>query len=289
MKKILTITAVIIASLAMLFAFSSCTGRNAKITVEPCWADSETLIYTIYDSNNTVAPNVGTLTVELKANIGDDAKTLLYGEEEKTYSSASVRVRESLSKANVCQIETTILASDYTVLATNKVYTDLQNAADSYTLQSYHDGSNYVYRIVYGDGREDSGKIKVGSSNYTDNEFLYYYVRCYKTDSVPSKTKIADPFSDKAVEVACSNGGTVSVPTDIQDTTKKIHGAVSCNKVTISLTDVPKGSGITVYYMTDSEENTDGNYGLMSRKFPAKIVENNISYVLNYYDAKSAK
>ena len=289
MKKILLVTVVVIAALAMVLSLSACNSRNAKITVEPCWADSETLIYTIYDSNNTVAPNVGTLTVELKANIGDDAKTLLYGEEEKTYSSASVRVRESLSKANVCQIETTILASDYTVLATNKVYTDLQNAADSYTLQSYHDGNNYVYRIVYGDGREDSGKIKVGSSNYTDNEFLYYYVRCYKTDSVPSKTKIADPFGDKAVEVACSNGGTVSVPTDIQDTTKKIHGAVSCNKVTISLTDVPKGSGITVYYMTDSEENTDGNYGLMSRKFPAKIVENNVSYVLNYYDAKSAK
>ncbi len=289
MKKILLITVIVLASLAMVLSLSACTGRNAKITVEPCWADNETLVYSIYDANNNVAPKVGTLTIELKANIGDDAKTLQYNGEDKSYSSANVRVRESLSKGNDCLIETTVLASDYTVLATNKVYTDLRDANKSYTLQSYHDGSNYVYRIAYADGQVESGKIKVGGSNYTDNEFLYYYVRCYKTDSVPSKTKIGDPFSDQAIEVSCSNGGTVTVPTEIQDTTKKIHGAVSCNKVTISLTDTPKGSGITVFYMTDSDENAAGTYGLMSRKFPAKIIENNISYVLNDYVAQSSK
>ncbi|MBO4538957.1 MAG: hypothetical protein J5781_01660, partial [Clostridia bacterium] len=249
MKKILLITVIVLASLAMVLSLSACNSRNAKITVEPCWADNETLVYSIYDANNNVAPKVGTLTIELKANVGDDAKTLLYNEEERSYPSANVRVRESLSRENEFQIETTILASDYTVLATNKVYTDLNTADgnDSYTLQSYHDGNNYVYRVFYADGREGkSGKIKVGSSNYTDNEFLYYYVRCYKTDSVPSKTKIADPINNKAVEVSCSNGGTVTVQTEIQDTAKKIHGTVSCNKVTISLTDTPKGSGINV-------------------------------------------
>ena len=166
MKKILLVTVVVIAALAMVLSLSACNSRNAKITVEPCWADSETLIYTVYDSNNTVTPAVGTLTVELKANIGDESKALLYNGEEKTYSSASVRVRESLSQENVCHIETTILASDYTVLATNKIYVDdnLSDGNDSYTLESYHDGNNYVYRIVYADGNEKSGKIKVGGS-----------------------------------------------------------------------------------------------------------------------------
>ncbi len=289
MKKILLVTVVVVAALAMVLSLSACGSRTAKITVEPCWADSETLIYTIHDSNNTVTPAVGTLTVQLKANIGDEEKTLLYNGEEKTYSSASVRVRESLLQENVCKIETTVLAHDYNVLATNKVYTDLQNDANSYTLESYHDGSNYVYRIVRKDGSVDSGKIKVGGSNYTDNEFLYYYVRCYKTDSVPAKTKIGDPFGDKPVEVSCSNGGTVTVRTEITDVNKKINGTVNCNKVSIRLTDTPTGRGIDVYYLTDEEANTAGTYGLMSRKFPAKIVENNISYVLNDYEAQSSK
>ncbi len=292
MKKILLVTVVVLASLAMALSLSACSGRNAKITVEPCWADSETLIYTIHDNDNTVTSAVGTLTVQLSANIGDEKKKLVYNGEEKTYSSASVCVRETLLQENVCQIETTILASDYNVLATNKVYTDknLSDGDDSYTLESYHDGNNYVYRITYVDGREGkSGKIKVGSSNYTDNEFLYYYVRCYKTDSVPSKTKIADPFSGKAVEVACSNVGSTTVRTEIEDVNKKINGTVNCNKVNIRLADTPTGRGIEVYYLTDDEANAAGTYGLMSRKFPAKIVENNISYVLKDYEAQSSK
>ena len=285
MKKILIVIALIVVACVAFFGFSACTNRNTKITVDSCWANNESLVYTIHDSSVTANPAVGTLTIDLNANIGDADKNLAYGEDTRNYSSATVRITEKLIKTSACEIETTILAYDYTILATNKTFKDL-NTADgdsSYTLYSYHDGKNYVYTLKYADGTEKKGKINVGSSNYTDNEFLYYYIRCYNVGSLPSKTKVADPLSDSAVELACSSAGTFNVATECTDGV--IGGAVQCNKVSISYSASPVGSSIDVYYVTDVTEHEVGDYGLKSRKFPAKIIENNISYVLKSYSA----
>lgn len=281
MKKFLIVTALILVVCACFFSFAACTGRNTKITVDSCWANNETLEYSVHDGSKGGNPTVGTLSVDLKASIADADKKLKYGEEEREYSSATVRINEKLTETGVCEIETTILAYDYTVLATNKTYKDSKGNR-VYTLYSYHDGKNYVYTIDYADGRTEKGKINVGAA-YTDNEFLYYYVRCYEIGSLPSKTKIADPFSDSAFEISCSNMGTVKVATECTD--KTIGGAVDCNKVSIGFSSRPKGSAIEVYYVTDVAEHEVGDYGLKSRKFPAKIVENNISYVLKSYTA----
>ncbi len=283
MKKFLTILAVVIAACAMLLTFSSCNNRNTQITVDACWANSEQLTYNIYDNDRTPSPVIGSLTIDLNADLKSEDKVLSYNGEDRTYSSATVRIQESLKKDNDCEMAIEILTDDYTVLATNKVYTDL-NTADgdgSYVLNSYHDGKNYVYTLKYADGTERSGKLNVGSSNYTDNEFLYYYVRCYDVGSVPSKTKIADPFEDKVYTLSCSNAGTANVRTDCPAGDTKVGGAVDCNKISISFASDPVGSSISAYYLPESTQ--FGYYYLKSSKLPVKMVENNLAYVLSGY------
>ena len=288
MKRILTITALVLLLCATVLSSAACMNRNAQITVDACWERYETLEYSMHDSDFIANPVVGTLRIDLNSYLSDDDKVLSFDGENRTYSSATVRINEKLERINDYRIDTEILAYNYTVLATNKVFTDVKNGGkDSYSLFSYHDGKNYVYTIRYHDGTEKSGKIAVGNSNYTDNEFLYYYVRCYDIGSVPSKTKVADPFADKAYTLACSNVGTVKVGTEITNTDKKIKGIVDCNKVSISFTSNPVGSSINVYYVP--EEIEEGDYGLKSRKFPAKIEENNVTFVLKDYSASYYK
>ncbi len=287
MKKILTIAALVLVVCATLFSLGACNNRNAQITVDSCWANYEILTYTVHDANLAANPAVGTLKVDLTSLLGAEDKVLAYNGENRTYSSANVRIREVLERTGEYKIETDILSEDYTVLATNKVYTDLKDNNNSYALNSYHDGKNYVYSIKYVGGEEKSGKINVGNSNYTDNEFLYYYVRCFDIGSVPSKTKVADPFTDTEYTLACSSLGTVKVGTEITDTNKKICGAVDCNKVGISFTAKPIGGSIYAYYVPENIE--VGDFGLKSKKFPAKIEENNISFVLSDYSASYYK
>ena len=81
MKKFLIVTALILVVCACFFSFAACTGRNTKITVDSCWANNETLEYSVHDGYKGGSPAVGTLSVDLKARIADAHKNLPYREE----------------------------------------------------------------------------------------------------------------------------------------------------------------------------------------------------------------
>ncbi len=278
MKKIISVLAILAVACITIFSFTAC--NNNTITVNPCWANNEILTYTVYDNNvQNGAASVGSLRFTLKSDLLTDAeKQLSFNGNEKTYSSANVRLEETLIYVGKAEIHTTVLAKDYTVLATNKTYTDLVDATKSYTVQSYHDGKEYVYALTYSGTATQEGTIKVGSSDYTDNEFLYYYIRCYSLSGVPSAINVADPLSGLNYKLTCGakeNAATIKTECDL--------GSVACNLVQVAYSEEPVGSPINIYYLPDSI--VFESVGIkQSTKVAARIEENNIVYVLNGYE-----
>ncbi len=273
MKKTISVLVIVLLLVGSVFALAACS--NKDITVDKCWANNEKLTYAVLDGDR----EVGSLDITLDAD--PDDKTLPYGDETRTYSSANVRISETLVRSGEATVTTTILADNYTVLAVNKVYTDLSdNANSSYSLQSYHDGKNYVYTLQKGD-QTVSEKLKVGASGYTDNEFLYYYIRCYNINAIPSSVKVADPIGNSVRELNATFIGETSVVTACPEI-----GTATCNAIYITLKETPSGSGIYAYYLPDNDNYRYGDFLIKSAKYPVKLVENNITYLLKSQEAR---
>jgi hypothetical protein len=269
MKKILL---VILAAALSLLSLTACNSNTN--TVDQSWADAETLTYSMYDSS-VGSEKIGGAVMSITTNLTEADKTAC--------PDADTKLTADVTRTGVCLLSTVYYAKGYRVLTLTRTYTDLADDANSYILKATHSGKNYRYSLSYpgASQKNKSGSINVGSTGYTDNEFLYYYIRCYAIGSVPSSIKVADPFTDTAVKLTTSYKSDAATVTS--DTDKL--GSVVCNSVSISKSSSPVGNGITVYYLPDTSTYSYGDHTVIkSVKFPVKIVENNISYVLGDFE-----
>lgn len=260
MKKILS--AVILSLL--VFTLSACSSAS---TLSSCWADKETIVYEATDENGTV---LGSLTTVLERNPADK----VIG--EKTFSKASSRLTITYTSAEESFTVYSLL-DGFVPLGSQKIYTNASDESKNYTLTSYNDSKYYNYTIVKG-GETDSGRLRV-KSPYIDNELIYVYLRCYDVAAVSLNLRIPVALSKSVQEVNVST---------LKKTTLKVnYGAetkdVECCEVYIKKADIPSGKGITVYYAADNEASTvysDFNSLYHSKKYPVKIIENDIIYTM---------
>ena len=267
MKKFI-ICFVLIAS---VLALTACL-TNGGPSVDQCWAAKETLVYSVYDASKGGA-KVGDATFDLitKENFTEEDKAAQKDADTKVVSTFNIGDKVTT---------TTYYAKNYRPLSLKRVYTDASEPKNDYTLTAHHDGKNYVYDLSYPNAAEKSknGKINVGSTGYSDNEFMYYYMRCYDLASTaPAAFTVADPFTDSAVKLACSIG---AKNVTINAETTKLN-AVSCIEVNVRRSETPVGGGLSVYYLPKTKEYTYGQGSMIkSSGFPVKIVENNLSFIL---------
>ncbi|MGN1042636.1 MAG: hypothetical protein ACI4SK_04040 [Christensenellales bacterium] len=260
MKKIIGAIALSVLLCAVLIG---CTSGN---TVSPAWADEETLVYSVVDTLTKEA--VGEMTVKNVRR--PDDKTLggaSYDADGRTEIVAEIRGKRT---------EVVFLTKQYHVLAEEKTYTD---ETGEHRLNSRHSGK-YAYYSVDG-GAEN--KINVGSSGYTESEYLYNYIRCYALTTPPTSVKIADYATGTAKTVTASAYGNTELPLPHPDGTKN----ASCVAIEISLSDTPSGKPIYVWFASDATENNV--YGVSispSKKFPVKIIENDLTYTLKSISVK---
>lgn len=253
--------------IAVAVVFVSCTGGGT--TVDQSWARNESLSYSVYDSDKG------------GAKVGDASfvtTTVLSDEDKAAESKADTKMTSTLRIGESTRV-TVFYAKIYNVLSLTSKYTDGTDPKADYELTAHHDGKNYVYTLKYPNAPEKNkeGKLNVGTKGYTDAEFLYFYVRCFDINAVPSSVKVADPFTDTVTTLTCS-----ATANNASIATESSLGTVICNKVEINRKDSPVGRGIAVYFLPETKEYTFGEGSMIkSVSHPTKIVENNISFVLN--------
>ncbi|NCA91631.1 hypothetical protein EOM82_00035 [bacterium] len=262
MKKILIL---ILVAATLVFVLTGC---NTAASPTMAWADAEVLKYDITDSASK--EKLGTMTITTQRTTLDNT---LSGNTYSSNTKTSIEIETNAVKSN-----TVILSNAYTALALSKTYEDKLSADKNYTLEARQVGKNYVYSL----NGEAEKKIKTGSG-YTFSEFVYQYIRCYPASSAPSSIKIADPLNGQVATVTAANSGAeerLTVP--YPDETKEIN----CSILTVSLSDSPVGKSIYVSFIPDKVEyEIQGLSMTPSKKIPAKIVENNLTYTLSYMRA----
>lgn len=261
MKKLLLVCLLLIALVSM----ASCTNNVATPTA--AWAGIEVLSYDVNDANGQ---NLGTMSTTIRRKTEGFSSSL----EGKDYPAADCRM-EMLLDTTSYNITTTVLSKGLNTLAIKKIFVDKQNAENNYTAIGYREGKKLIYTL---NGVEK--KLTVGSSGYTDNEFLYMYLRCYAIQNVPSSISVADLAGGTVTKVSAS----ATLSAKAIETIPYPDGAKSaiCHKINISLSDSPIGKGIEVYYTPDEATyNVNGfTYNATTKKIPVLIVENDVSYVL---------
>ena len=265
MKKIFIIALLL---LTCVF-FAACSGNTT--TADQTWASTETLSFSVYDTERGAGNvPVGEATFS--------TTTILTAEEKASGADTKVTAVVTVDT----QTTTTIFyAKVYNVLSLKRTFVDTEDASANYILEGRHKDKNFIYETTYADNRKESGKIKVGSSNYTDFEFLYFYIRCYDPSSLPSVT-VPDLATGEAVALTCSRTATaVTVKTETE-----LNTTGNCYEVAINRKSTPVGSPSYVYYLSDEAFSAGEGSMIKSTRLPVKIVENNVSFVLKDYNPK---
>ena len=279
MKK----TVILIVLIVVTLGFSACMGGNTT-TTNQSWAKSETMTFSISDSskNNTV---IGDSRFVTKTNLTEEDKLDAGNNLKKYVTNANTKVTVNTTVTGEYDINTVYYANVYRLLASVRRYHNLTDNKKDYVITSYHEGKYYHYTISFPNDetvKDKTGKLKVGTSGYTEYEFLYFYIRCFDIGAVPSSIKVAEPFSNSVYTLSCTAGEKTSVATQVQTL-----GTVACNTVYINNSDTPVGRGITVCYLPD--EAPFNSYGdgsiIKSKKMPTKIIENNLVYTLSSFTA----
>lgn len=258
MKKIITLVVLIlILSLTLV-------GCGSTMPPGTSWADKEILVYDVVDGTNAA----GTLTATLERNPTN--KTI----DEVEYSEATSRLTISYA-FNDENITIESLLNDFVPLATYKV---VSTTSKNYTLSSYYKGKYYNYNLTDNEGKK-SERIKT-KGEFIDNDLLYTYLRCQNLGNGLNKTlSIPDPISGTLQTYSAKAVGTEDIVVPFPDGEK----TVPAYKIKISRTSTPIGESIYIFYSPDSDAFTISG-GLASsndsRKFPIKIIENNITYKL---------
>ena len=274
MKKAVISIVLIVFVLGAVFSLTGCSlSQSSGPTVDQCWADRETLAYSVYDSNKGGA-KVGNATMSI-------ITSRFFTEEEKEAHAGADTKMTSVVTVGSQTTSTEFYGKIYRTVSLKKEYVNADAPEQNYVLNARHEDKNYVYELTYPNAPEKNktGKLNVGSTGYTDNEFLYYYIRCYDLSSTtPSSIKVADPFTDTVVTL----NTLVRTTMDTVATEAPAIGSVMCYYVNVCRSETPVGDVIIADFLPKTKEFTYGEGTIIkSSGFPTKIVENNLQYVLN--------
>lgn len=275
--------------LTVLSVVCLCACGSQTTTAGQSWADNEELLYEIYDDiqndgNESNDVSVGDARFVTKSITANEDKTDLPENIRSYASSADAKVTTNITINDKYDINTVYYSKVYRVLASVRRYHDVTDNSKDYVLTSYHEGNYYHYTLSYPNNDkipDKTGKLKVGSSGYTEHEFLYFYIRCYDVAALQASVKTVNPFTDSVYSLTCQSVADTSV------TTKSSLGSVVCHTVNINNSDSPIGKGITVHYLPNkSPYNSYGEGSIIkTKKIPTKIIENNLTYTLKSFSA----
>lgn len=270
MKKTALVLLVLTAILASVFAFTACSSSGS--TVDQSWSSQESMTFSITKNSEAIGTANFTLITD----------PYLTDEDYSIEPDANTKLVSTVAIGNT--VTTTVFyAHVYTVLQYAKTYVDADHPENNYVLKGEHKGKYLEYDLTYENdaSKNKSGKLKVGSSGYTDGEFLYLYIRCYDIGDLSTKVKVANPMTNEVVELTCGlKRQDAAVKTETS-----LH-TVTCNEISIVRASTPVGSGISAYYLPDKSEYSYGSDMISSKKFPVQIVENDITYTLTDFSPK---
>jgi hypothetical protein len=262
MKKFLFICLLVVVSFSMIACTTTQTPTSA-------WSGVEVLKYSI---TSTDGSELGTMTTTMCRETASIFTDVL---DDVTYSTTDCNMI-SVVDTTTYSITTTVLAKSYTALAIKKIFVDKENDANSYTMIGYHSGKYFYYTL----NGEEQTKLKVGSSGYTDSEFIYNYIRCYEISDIPTSLNVADTTNGTvtALSLSYSESAKMFESVPYPDSTLSIN----CNMVTISLSDTPSGKSINVYYTPDLDTYNLESFAqsATTKKIPVMIEENDVVYTL---------
>ncbi|MCR4661901.1 MAG: hypothetical protein K5765_07915 [Clostridia bacterium] len=256
--KIILLSVLIVG---VLFSFTACNFfGGTPNTVDQAWANYEKLTYNVYDNDT----NIGTLILTMTNSLTED--------EKKNGETTKLTVNLDTKNHNV---QSTYYGNIYNVISYTKTFTDKNDNKNNYEVEASHGGDYLYYTLTYPNNpskNADDKKIKV-KSPYSDGEYMYYFLRCYNAttsfQTVDVLTNTTHKFSTAAIKE--------TVKTDFNS-----FGTVECSGYRIYLNETPSGASITVLYTPDSVayKLSHSSSILSSVKFPTKIQENNIKYIL---------
>ncbi len=268
MKKLLLIIAIIVTMTLTLVGCASApvAGR--------AWADYEVLTYDVLEDGQ----KIGTMTATIEVLSGE--QTFTVGSDLETKydlgsGSSGKRLTQVVTIGGQVAMQSQALVKDWKTLASYKTV-DYKDTA--YTVSTVYQGKYVKYTKTAEDGTPVEGSIKVGSTGYVDNEFVYTYVRAYpQVDSSFSKTITTIDYENMQKT-------SVSISTTTQDVDKiAFEGEErACAKMVLQHSSSPVGKGITArYFVRDAYNKASlANSYYDSYRIPAEIVENNLTYQL---------
>jgi len=276
MKKALLIILILAVLIAGAVSLSACSSASPIPGI--AWASSETLVYDIKDND----VSVGTLTVTAVKLEPGNYKIERFGDRTFTVAKNSANgtrvTKVALDNDGNEMMYSESILSGFSSLAS---YKKVNYAGNAYEYRVFHEGKYFYYNT---DGGTGFNKIKA-KSGYSDNELLYYTVRCYDLgDSYSSTYSVLSPGSDSLEKIAVATQIT-TVPYAINYTDADgVPQAVSkdCISVKFSKSESPTGTSIYVLY-SPADFLLKGNVNTLFNEsvfIPVQIEENNMVYTL---------
>ncbi len=246
-----------------LFTFTACDG---EIPPGIAWASKDILTYEVKDGDQ----DAGELQITTQRIYDEEDKYL----DENLYEDADQRITMTYTFGDEQMLVESLMSGMSPVATLKTVDTSQKN----YTLSSYF-SDNYYYYTLKENGIETSDRIKA-KGDFIDNDIMYIYLRCFDLDSGFTKLlNIPDPFNNDTQSLTARRIGTKELTVPYPDKDKVVETIA----ISIERNSTPVGESIYVYYTPEDDEyNITGSLGSLddSKKFPVKIVENNLTFNL---------
>ncbi|MDR0751124.1 MAG: hypothetical protein LBF12_00830 [Christensenellaceae bacterium] len=284
MKKLILSLTLLIVLTSTIFIFAACSSSAPVPGVS--WATTETLKYDIIDSaNNNV--KIGFYETSIEKLIAADNYVIDKIPNQKFKISTNVlkgfRYKETAKDLNdAILMETESIFDGFNVIGSyKKVYANSLNITPYETIIILEDGK---FKITINGESKPAIKSK---GNITPNELIYNAVRPYSEldDSFSTSLAVIDPTSGKTLDI---NIATTSDRENIKFNYSNNNSELTateqpCIKVKISKGSAPIGKIIEAWY-TPASFKISGSLNLSNSNYsihiPAKIVENNLVYLL---------
>lgn len=260
MKKILLIMLVCVLA---LFSFTACGG--GEIPPGIAWANKEILTYQVKDKGQ----DIGELEIITQRISKDDDKYI----DGKLYKDANHKITMTYAFQDQT-LTVTSLMKGMRPLATLK---SVKTEEKEYVLSSYYSGKYYHYSLDQ-KGEKSSKRIKV-KGEVVDNDIMYMYLRCFDISSGFVKMlNIPDPFNNDIQSLTARRIGSKKISVPFPDEEKEVDTVA----IQISRNTAPVGEPLFAYYTPEKDEYNIGSLASLdnSKKFPVRIIENNLTYDL---------
>ncbi len=274
MKKLFLIITIIVCLTLTLVGCSSTPvpGR--------AWANSELLTYDVIENEQVI----GSMTIGLEVlqgeqsfNIGDDTTTKY----NLGTGSSGKRLTQKVVIDGATVMESQALVKDWTTIASYKM---VNYQCRAYKVSTTYQDKYVSYTKTVNGGTAEQGDIKVGSSGYIDNEFIYTYVRAFsELDSSMSKSVTTIDYENMQQTTLSLQSITANVkPFNFEGKDRK------CALMSVQHSSSPIGLETIVRYFTKDAYKNDNNGSSQydSIRIPAEIIENNITYRIKTVEVK---